>query len=141
GEALPGTGIEPALFWERFEAIIGTFAPQNRMLLDKRDTLQARIDDWHRSRAGAPHDAAAYEQFLKEIGYIIDGVEDFTVGTTAADPEIAHLAGPQLVVPVMNARYALNAANARWGSLYDALYGTDALDGTKPPQGPYDPKR
>ena len=141
GEALPGTGIEPALFWERFEAIIGTFAPQNRMLLDKRDALQARIDDWHRSRAGAPHDAAAYEQFLKEIGYIVDGVEDFTVGTTAADPEIAHLAGPQLVVPVMNARYALNAANARWGSLYDALYGTDALDGTKPPQGPYDPKR
>ncbi len=140
-EALPGTGLEPAVFWQRFEAIIATFAPQNRTLLEKRDALQARIDEWHRSRAGSPHDAAAYEQFLKEIGYIVDDVGDFSVGTANADPEIAQLAGPQLVVPVMNARYALNAANARWGSLYDALYGTDALDGVKPPQGPYDPAR
>ncbi|WP_276199605.1 malate synthase G [Chelatococcus sp. XZ-Ab1] len=140
-EALVGTGIAPADFWQRLESIIATFAPQNRALLAKRDALQAQIDAWHRSRAGAPHEAAAYELFLKEIGYIVDDEGDFSVGTTSADPEIAELAGPQLVVPVMNARYALNAANARWGSLYDALYGTDGLDGTKPPPGPYDPAR
>jgi len=140
-EALPGTGIAPDAFWQRLEAIIATFAPQNRALLAKRDALQAQIDEWHRSRAGRPHDAEAYERFLREIGYIVDDVGDFRVGTTNVDPEIATIAGPQLVVPVMNARYALNAANARWGSLYDALYGTDALDGKRPSPGPYDPAR
>ncbi|WP_318987590.1 malate synthase G [Falsiroseomonas ponticola] len=142
-EALPGTGIEPARFWSSFESILEEWAPRNAELLAKRDELQAKIDAWHRANPARPVDLPAYTAFLKEIGYLAPAPEPFTVGTTDVDPEIATMAGPQLVVPVSNARYALNAANARWGSLYDALYGTDAIpetDGAEKGRG-YNPKR
>jgi malate synthase len=138
-EALPGTGVTAEQFWDGLGDTVRTFAPRHRDLLAVRDRLQQAIDDWHRERPGAS-DPAAYRTFLEEIGYIEPVGEPFEIDTSGVDPEIAEIAGPQLVVPVTNARYALNAANARWGSLYDALYGTDAM-GDPPEPGPYDPAR
>ncbi|MFN3992941.1 MAG: malate synthase G [Tabrizicola flagellatus] len=136
-EALPGTGIEAGAFWQGFAGLLADFAPRNRALLARREELQARIDAWHVARRGQPHDHAAYKAFLAEIGYLLPEGPAFTIETTNVDPEIARIPGPQLVVPITNARYALNAANARWGSLYDCLYGTDAM-GSLPPSGGYE---
>jgi malate synthase len=141
GAALPGTGLDAADFWTGFAAILADFTPENRALLAKREDLQSQIDHWHRARAGQGHDAAAYHAFLTDIGYLVPEPAPFQVGTANVDPEIATMAGPQLVVPALNARFALNAANARWGSLYDALYGTDALDAPPARPGGYDADR
>ena len=139
-EALPGSGVDPARFWQGLSGLIHELGPRNRALLERREELQAQIDGWHRRRRGAPFDKDAYRSFLQEIGYLEPEGEAFAVDTAGVDDEIASVSGPQLVVPVMNARFAINAANARWVSLYDALYGTDAL-GDRPPPGPYDPAR
>ncbi len=136
-EALPGTGIGADAFWNGFAAILADLAPKNRALLAKRQALQDSIDAWHRARKGQPHDHAAYKTHLAEIGYLLPEGPAFQIDTANVDPEIARVPGPQLVVPITNARYALNAANARWGSLYDCLYGTDAM-GSAPPKGGYD---
>src|SRR5579871_523756 len=126
-EAAPGTGIDGAHFWSRFSALVARLTPRNAALLEQRDQLQAAIDAWHRDHPGVPFDARAYREFLLKIGYLVAEGNPFTITTANVDPEIASLAAPQLVVPVNNARYALNAANARWGSLYDALYGSDVI--------------
>ncbi|MDS9468362.1 malate synthase G [Paracoccus sp. MBLB3053] len=125
--ALPGSGVDQRRFWEGLSKLLHEFGPRNRALLARREELQATIDAWHIARQGQPADAGAYRDFLSEIGYLVPEGEDFRIETAATDPEFASVAGPQLVVPITNARYALNAANARWGSLYDALYGTDAM--------------
>lgn len=141
-EVIPGTDVEADAFFTGFSKIVHELAPKNRSLLAKRDELQAQIDAWYRKN-GAPSDLGAYESFLRDIGYLLPECPDFKIETANVDPEISSIAGPQLVVPVMNARYALNAANARWGSLYDALYGTDAIseaDGAEKGKG-YNPVR
>jgi malate synthase len=139
--ALPGTGLDAGAFWDGFAAILGRFAPENRALLATRDALQAKIDDWHRAGAGSAPDPVAYRNFLAEIGYLVGEPAPFTITTERVDDEVARIAGPQLVVPVLITRFALNAANARWGSLYDALYGTDALEPPVAGSRGYDPER
>ena len=140
GELLPGTGVASDAFWAALEKVLADFTPRNAALLQRRDELQAQIDGWWRERRGKPLDVAEETAFLREIGYLLPEPAPFEISTGNVDPEIASIAGPQLVVPVSNGRFALNAANARWGSLYDALYGTDALE---PPTGGkgYDPVR
>ncbi|OAN57069.1 malate synthase G [Sphingomonas sp. TDK1] len=137
---LPGTGLGAEVFWTGMADVFGRLAPRNRALLDRRDALQVAIDDWHRARAGQPHDSMAYAAFLREVGYLAPEPGAFHVAPGNVDAELATMAGPQLVVPVLNARFLLNAANARWGSLYDALYGTDAIPGKAASPG-YDPAR
>ncbi|MEH6756256.1 MAG: malate synthase G [Parasphingorhabdus sp.] len=139
--ALPGTSLDQGQFWSGFAELLGKFAPQNADLLAKREKLQSRIDDWHIANKGKPIEQPAYQAFLKEIGYLVDEPAPFEISTENVDPEIATMAGPQLVVPSLNDRFVLNAANARWGSLYDAFYGTDALDAAPAQPGGYDPVR
>ncbi len=142
-EAIPGTGLDADKFWAEFDRIVNDLAPRNRELLAKRDAIQEKMDSWNRDHKGQKLDMAAYKSFLKEIGYLVEEPGDFRISTANVDPEVATMAGPQLVVPIMNARFALNAANARWGSLYDALYGTDAIseeDGAEKGRG-YNPVR
>ncbi len=140
-QVLAPLGRDADAFWDGFSALLTEFAPRNAALLAKREDLQAQIDAWHTDRAGKPHDAAAYKAFLTDIGYLVPEPGDFQIGTQNVDPEIATMAGPQLVVPILNARFLLNAANARWGSLYDAFYGTDALDAAPAKPGGYDEAR
>jgi malate synthase len=142
-EIAPGTGVSSAHFWSELSSIFNDLAPENKMLLAKRDEFQRLIDEWHKDRSGQPHDAQAYTAFLLSIGYLLPEPDSFTISTANVDDEITQQAGPQLVVPVKNARFALNAANARWGSLYDALYGTDAIseEGGAEKVGAYNPVR
>jgi malate synthase len=139
-QALPGTGVSKEAFWTGLAGLVEGMGDENRALLAKRAEIQGQIDAWHLEHRGQPHDAAAYKDFLTEIGYLVPEGPDFEVETQNVDPEIAHVPGPQLVVPITNARFALNAANARWGSLYDALYGTDAM-GDLPSGSGYDAER
>ena len=139
-EALPGTDVASAQFWDGLGALINELGPKNRALLERREELQGQIDEWHKTRRGRPMDFQEYKKFLAEIGYLLPEVPDFTIDTSKVDEEFTTIAGPQLVVPITNARYALNAANARWGSLYDALYGTDAMGDLPSGQG-YDAAR
>ncbi len=142
-EALPGSGVDAAAFWSGFDVLVHDLAPKNAALLAERDRIQAEVDAWHRAHPGPIADMAAYKAFLSSIGYLLPVPAGAKATTTNVDDELAVQAGPQLVVPVMNARYALNAANARWGSLYDALYGTDAIpqkDGAELTKG-YNPVR
>jgi len=142
-EVLEGLDISPEHFWNSLESILEEFGPRNKALLDKREVIQSQIDEWHLARRNTEHDHEEYKDFLKEIGYIVPDTGDFTISTSDVDDEIKTIAGPQLVVPVMNARFALNAANARWGSLYDALYGTDVIseDNGATKAGAYNPVR
>ncbi len=142
-EVLPGTGVESGRFWDRYGALLAELGPENVALLKRRDRLQAQIDDYFRQRRGRAHDPAEHEAFLREIGYLVTDDAPLAIETEGVDAEIGTMAGPQLVVPVMNARFALNAANARWGSLYDALYGTDAvpMDGELAPAKGYNHRR
>ena len=140
-EVLPGTGLDAAAFWRNFDEIVHDLAPENRQLLAERDRIQAALDEWHRSNPGPVKDKAAYKSFLRELVYLVPQLERVTVETTGIDSEITSQAGPQLVVPAMNARYALNAANARWGSLYDALYGSDIIPQEGAMVSGYDPQR
>jgi len=142
-EVIPGTGVDAGKFWAEFEKIVNDLAPLNRELLKKRDDIQARMDQWYSDNPQGYKDLDAYKAFLRDIGYLVDEPADFRAKTENVDAEIATMAGPQLVVPVMNARYALNAANARWGSLYDALYGTDVIseEGGAEKSGHYNPVR
>jgi malate synthase len=142
-EALPGTDISAATFWNGLAVLARDFGEHNRQLLETRDVLQSSIDAYYRDQSGQPLNLADYESFLRKIGYLLPQIEDFTIRTRNVDEEIAQVAGPQLVVPLSNARYALNAANARWGSLYDALYGSDAIpeDDGATRAGSYNPVR
>ncbi|HQC86956.1 MAG TPA: malate synthase G, partial [Rhodoferax sp.] len=144
-KVLPGTGVSPAAFWSGFDALVADLAPKNIALLAERDRLQTEIDTWHKANPGPIADMPAYQAFLEKIGYLVPNPGKVKVTTANVDAELAKQAGPQLVVPILNARYALNAANARWGSLYDALYGTDVISEDKGcekvgPKG-YNPKR
>ncbi len=136
-KALPGTGVDADAFWSGLSELVHSFGPRNKALLAKREDIQQKLDAWHVEHRDAPHDRDAYEAYLREIGYLVEEGDDFDIETANVDPEIAAVPGPQLVVPITNARFALNAANARWGSLYDAFYGTDAM-GSLPPKGGYD---
>lgn len=140
-EVLPGVELDAAAFWHNVDEIVHDLAPENRQLLAERDRIQAALDEWHRSNPGPVKDKAAYKSFLRELGYLVPQPEHVTVETTGIDSEITSQAGPQLVVPAMNARYALNAANARWGSLYDALYGSDIIPQEGAMISGYDPQR
>jgi malate synthase len=138
-EAIPETGLDPDQFWAKFSEVVHEMAPTNKYLIEKRETIQKKIDDWHKSNKGKEFDKTEYIKFLKSLDYLIEEKNEFKIETSNVDEEISSIAGPQLVVPVDNARYALNAANARWGSLYDALYGTDVIPGEK--KKDYDVKR
>ena len=142
-EVLDGLNMSPEYFWSSFEEIINEFSPRNKELLEKREIIQSQIDKWHIERKGEAHNHAEYKDFLKRIGYLVENEGDFQISTANVDPEIKTIAGPQLVVPVMNARFALNATNARWGSLYDSLYGTDVIseDDGATKDGTYNPVR
>ena len=142
-EVVEGIGVDTDHFWKSLETILDEFGPRNKELLQKREDIQDKIDQWHLSKKGEPHDQEAYISFLKEIGYLLEEGDDFEISTDNVDDEIKTIAGAQLVVPVMNARFSLNAANARWGSLYDALYGTDMIseEGGADRGGAYNPVR